>query len=538
MTPLAFFGWLTVITSPAFGLFVLLKTTNHRIGRIWFAFTLSVAVWGVGPIIYGRPGDPQTALIAWRTVYCLGVVWTATLLYHFIVEFCGKSRRTPLIVNYVLSALFAILALTNWMFVGVRWAFESTHWIVLGPAYAYFFVWWSALLIYSLGVLWLSYPRLTPIKRSQAKHFGFAISLGFLGGSMGFLPKFGIDVYPWGYALVAVYPALMSMAIVRHQLMDVKVIVRKTFVYSIVTMILTVTYVAVLHLITRGLEGWVGDAGAYSSAAAAAAIALLFHPLRTRLQRWVDRRFPRESLDQQLLREATSGFVHEIKRPLANISMPAQLALLDIQEARNGKLSAEDAWNRLVARMEYIIQESIDAGEKMEALRRLTSAAAPELYRINLAELIERVVIALSSLISNSGVHLEKTLDTTSYILGNPKQLEIAFTNVIKNALEAAASKAGPRQVRLELNQVKEQVVLRVASTGPGIPAEGIGRIFEPFYTTKGISGMGIGLPLTREILRLHQGSISVSSELDRETTFTLSFPLVDEEQRSPDMNS
>src|SRR5207249_440192 len=104
--------------------------------------------------------------------------------------------------------------------------------------------------------------------------------------------------------------------IARYQLMDIKIIIRRTLIYSFVTAVLTAIYVVITMVVARGLEGWVVSPNVFSSAAAACAMALLFHPLRMKIQRLVDRHFPREHLDPELLQEAAGGFAHEMKRPL------------------------------------------------------------------------------------------------------------------------------------------------------------------------------------------------------------------------------
>jgi signal transduction histidine kinase len=69
-------------------------------------------------------------------------------------------------------------------------------------------------------------------------------------------------------------------------------------------------------------------------------------------------------------------------------------------------------------------------------------------------------------------------------------------------------------------------VAVSIADTGVGIPAEHLSRIFDPFFSTKGVGkGTGLGLAITRRILEDHGGSIEVSSEVGRGTTFTIWLP-------------
>ena len=72
----------------------------------------------------------------------------------------------------------------------------------------------------------------------------------------------------------------------------------------------------------------------------------------------------------------------------------------------------------------------------------------------------------------------------------------------------------------------KDYLEVRISDTGQGIPKEDLSRIFEPFYTTKGQGGTGLGLAVTWGIIDNHNGTINVESELGKGTTFTIHLPL------------
>lgn len=72
----------------------------------------------------------------------------------------------------------------------------------------------------------------------------------------------------------------------------------------------------------------------------------------------------------------------------------------------------------------------------------------------------------------------------------------------------------------------KDYIEVRIADTGQGIPKEDLSKIFEPFYTTKGKHGTGIGLAVTWRIIDNHGGTINVESEVGKGTTFIVHLPL------------
>jgi signal transduction histidine kinase len=108
-------------------------------------------------------------------------------------------------------------------------------------------------------------------------------------------------------------------------------------------------------------------------------------------------------------------------------------------------------------------------------------------------------------------------------ILGDPAEIREVVFNLVFNALDAM-----PGGGRLSCTVVVdgEQAVLTLGDSGVGMPPAVLERMFEPFFTTKGADGTGLGLAVTFGIVRRHDGTIDVSSEPGRGTTFTLRFPL------------
>ena len=109
---------------------------------------------------------------------------------------------------------------------------------------------------------------------------------------------------------------------------------------------------------------------------------------------------------------------------------------------------------------------------------------------------------------------------------GNAQLLQLAFTNVLINACKYSDNKP----VKVALGSSDRRIIIVVKDEGIGIPAEEIPYIFDPFFragNTRNFKGYGIGLPLTRNILRLHNGDIIVSSKQNEGTIVEMSLPLI-----------
>jgi len=107
-------------------------------------------------------------------------------------------------------------------------------------------------------------------------------------------------------------------------------------------------------------------------------------------------------------------------------------------------------------------------------------------------------------------------------VKADEEMIEQVLINLMKNAIEAADH---AEQAKIEINgsYTENAVIITITDNGPGIIPEAIDRIFVPFFTTKK-TGSGIGLALSRQIMQMHNGSLTVVSEPDVKTTFTLRF--------------
>jgi len=129
---------------------------------------------------------------------------------------------------------------------------------------------------------------------------------------------------------------------------------------------------------------------------------------------------------------------------------------------------------------------------------------------------------------SQNGVQLDcEIAEEELIVLGDPTQLTRALQNVFVNAIQAATEKHGKVVVNCQAKDLYADIQVR--DTGYGIAEDEIGKIFEPYFTTKqGKNGTGLGLYITKKVIDDHNGSIEVASTLGVGTTFTLRLPLHD----------
>lgn len=172
----------------------------------------------------------------------------------------------------------------------------------------------------------------------------------------------------------------------------------------------------------------------------------------------------------------------------------------------------------LLTGLETISQSSRGLIRFVESYRNLTRVAAPSKKAFALKELIDRVFQLTGRQTAGvSCTYVEKSDDILLY--ADENQISQILVNLVKNACQAGADKI---EITAEID-ISENIIINVANNGRPISKESQEEIFVPFYTTKQ-DGTGIGLSLSRQIMRLHNGSLRLSRSDEKSTVFTLQF--------------
>lgn len=223
-----------------------------------------------------------------------------------------------------------------------------------------------------------------------------------------------------------------------------------------------------------------------------------------------------ESERLQAITLLAAGVAHEIGNPLNSLMIHLQLLSRELErvpEPPRGELKELlDISRREVERLDQII---------MQFLRALRPAK-PVFERTSLREILDETLEFLRHEISDRDVIVEvEAADDLPMALVDRGQIKQVFFNIIRNAIQAM-NRGGV--LRITLASDDRFVSAAFKDSGPGISAEHLGHIFEPYFTTKH-DGSGLGLMIVQRIVRDHGGEIEVHSELNAGTTFTVYLP-------------
>jgi len=214
------------------------------------------------------------------------------------------------------------------------------------------------------------------------------------------------------------------------------------------------------------------------------------------------------------LGELVAGVAHELNNPLTVLLGTADMIEAEASESiqRHVRLMRE-----ALSSAQYVVRGLLTFGRQMPLQKT----------RVDLAELIERVLGLTFGELHVSDVSIQKEIaGGLPPVWADANQLQQVLVNLVTNAKQAMASVEGDRRLTISASRVApDRVRLRVTDTGPGIPADTIGKVFDPFVTTKS-EGTGLGLSISYGIVREHGGTLSVDSLPGRGATFTVELPI------------
>lgn len=245
--------------------------------------------------------------------------------------------------------------------------------------------------------------------------------------------------------------------------------------------------------------------------------------------------------------QLTAGIAHEIKNPLNFVNNFSELILELIEEARDEieKISSDytvhnselpDILNDIEANLNKIYEhgQRADSIVKSMLLHSRSKSGKPVPTHLNalIDEYIKLAYHAMRATDSSFNVEIKTDFDEQVPVMQLiPQDISRAFLNIINNAMYAANefSKKHNDQplIHIKTNCNKSHAKIVIKDNGAGIPENIRDKIFQPFFTTKPSgAGTGLGLSMTHDIIKMHQGSLEISSEPNKYTEFIIKLPI------------
>lgn len=238
----------------------------------------------------------------------------------------------------------------------------------------------------------------------------------------------------------------------------------------------------------------------------------------------------------------TGGLAHEIKNPLSTVGLNVQLLQEELDnalsEAPVGALS-EERLGRIQRRFASLSRETGRLRDILEDFLRFAGRVKLQRAQTDIHVLVNELADFFTPQAQAAGVQLRTQLDAHSGLAHvDPSLLKQALLNLMINAIQAMqdARNANPPKPHGGANELilrthcrrgpnPAEMQIHVIDTGPGIQAENLKKVFQPYFSTNR-SGTGLGLPTTRRIVEEHDGTITVHTATGRGTDFLITLPM------------
>lgn len=237
--------------------------------------------------------------------------------------------------------------------------------------------------------------------------------------------------------------------------------------------------------------------------------------------------------------QLAAGVAHEINNPIGFIRSNLGMAQTYVQKLQgvagvvksSTDMNVSNVWE--TAEIDFVLQDfSALLGESMDGADRVARIVSDlkDFSRVDQAkegmvdvnECIRSACNVAAGQISGRAT-LGLELADLPALHGNAGHLSQVFLNLLLNAVQSIGQRG---EIMISSGVSEGRIVIRISDTGCGIPPDVLPRIFDPFYTTRSVgSGTGLGLTVSRDIITAHGGSMEVSSELNRGTTFAIYLP-------------
>jgi len=220
--------------------------------------------------------------------------------------------------------------------------------------------------------------------------------------------------------------------------------------------------------------------------------------------------------------ELAAGIAHEINNPVA--IMVQEAGWIDDLLGEGDPCSGENL-EEIIRAVTQIRTQGDRCKEITYKLLSFARKTDPTIREVELNEVVDEVIGLTSQKTRYANVSIETELNPhLPAIHASPSELQQVLLNLVNNAIDAIERPGGTVTVATKI--VGDEVVLEVRDTGKGIPEANLGRIFDPFFTTKPVGqGTGLGLPICYGIVEKMGGRITVESEIEKGTTFTVFIP-------------
>ncbi len=501
----------SIIITFALGFFVLYKGPRKSANILYFALSFTTVIWLISHLIGINVSDGELS----RQVFMFNTVTMFVIIInaHLVFSILGtvKKHLRSLLLFYAVGAgltVFFFLFPSSFMLTSAP-KFYFVNYYVKGNLYFLSDLYFFSTLIYSFYFLVSGYRNATDrITKNRLKYFILSMALGYSLGLVLLLPLYGINIDPVVSIFFGLYSIPMAYSIVEYNLVDINLVAKRAFFYSVGVVLISILLVSInalndlLVAAVPGFPMWLVPV--FSSVASVSIGWFVWNKINE---------------VNKLKYEFITVITHKFRTPLTYMKWSLDALMANPSEA--DRVHSLDTIKSGVFRLVQLTD--VITGLDTDTDKNLKPSQPVDLLPV------------LSSVIEdNKNKIAEKNISVSTQfpkepvlILADRQRIAMALQIIFENALVYTG--AGGK-IECRISGEKGKYFLRISDDGIGIPKEEAPYIFNKFFRgseAKRIDteGLGVGLFIAREIINQNGGAVSFSSaEAGKGTTFTVSF--------------
>jgi signal transduction histidine kinase len=535
MKYLAICGIIAFISGFPSAVFVFFHKPRQAMKVVWSVYASCISLWGFSIFHLFTTTDESVALF-WGRFCNYIALWIPVMLFHFVVVLTNRyaEQKKPLFNWYAVYIIyFIVVAWRPDLYVhSVSPKMVFRFYPDAGKLYYLFPILLFTTITHALIVLYESYAKSSLIRRNQYKYFLFTTAVGILGGTTTYFPVFNIPIYPLGAIGVPLYNLAVIYIIVKHQLMDIRIIIRRSLVYLVLVSVITLFYLIGVYLLERVFRNVLAYQSAMGSAALITVIAVLFVPIKNYIESFVERFIFRASYRQMIeqndrlrqevirseryrtLSELARGMITQLRNPLT--------ALVGYGYQLPRKIDDPEF------RQKFITVFNKELNQINDILQRLSQYSEPQplqLENINMVELVSRLLEQSKSINPKVSIYKYYREDDIMMMRIDPKKIHRALQAIVSFSFHSMPE-GGQLWVGMEFTG--DILDLSIKDTGKGMSQEEMMKIFDPTFIVDN-SDERYELSVAQNIITQHGGKVIVDSIVEAGTEVIVQLPRVTE---------
>ncbi|MFH0924433.1 MAG: ATP-binding protein [bacterium] len=236
MNALSFSSLLIIISTFAMMVFLLIKGKGKKVSIIWGLLCIALFIWGITGFKISLTTSKKQAYLLWQIGY-IGIVFIPPLFFHFICSVLKLKKNLLLLIVYTTAILFVLInILIKEFFLGeLKFVFNQFFWVSCTFLFLCYYIGFCIILLsYSYILLIVHFRNAKGLQREQLKYFLLGASIAWIGGCGNYLLTLGVNIYPYSNFLIAIYPVIIAYAIIKHELLDIKIVITRTAIFTLV----------------------------------------------------------------------------------------------------------------------------------------------------------------------------------------------------------------------------------------------------------------------------------------------------------------